>query len=90
MPEIVTKDILQVFVACDLWGSVDEGLVNENKAPKFLQNSRRNIAVMYSLPSPPGYSSRSRAGEDFMWLLSTGNEEQERKTWRITLHKITL
>ena len=79
MPEIVTKDILQVFVTCVLWGSVDEGLVNENKAPKFLQNSRRNIAFMYSLPSPRGYSSRSRAGAELMWLLSTGNEKTDKR-----------
>ena len=43
MPGIVTKDILEVFVACALQSTVDETFVDESSAPKDLQNSRLNI-----------------------------------------------
>ena len=44
-----------------------------------IQPCRLNIAFMYRWPSPRRYSSRSRAGEEFMWLLSTGNEETDKE-----------
>ena len=87
MPGIVTKAILHVFVPCALERSVDEGFVNEKSAPKLLKNSRRNIALLYSEPSPRVCIFRSGTGEELMWLLSSQQQRRpNEKTWR-TLHK---
>ena len=79
MPGIVTKAILHVFVPCALQRSVDEGFVNEKSAPKLLQNSRRNIALLYSEPSPRVCIFRSGTGEELMRLLSSQQQRQMKK-----------
>ena len=45
IPGIVTKAILQVFVACGLQIVDDVAFVSENSAPIDLQNSRLNIMI---------------------------------------------
>lgn len=70
MPGIVTKDILEVFVACALQSTVDETFVDESSAPKDLQNSRLNIFLTSCKPRPPEHAMRG-AGYQFIWLLSS-------------------
>lgn len=80
IPGIVTKDILQVFVACGLQIVVDEAFVSEDSAPKDLQNSRLNIMINQPLPnclpSPPGCTRTKETGKEFMWLPSSNKEEK--------------
>lgn len=80
IPGIVTKDILQVLVACSLQIAVDVAFVDENSAPKDLQNSRLNMMINEPLadcrPSPPRWTLTRETGEEFIWLLSSNKEEK--------------